>query len=286
MITMTIVRQLPPFGSKPFRIGSIRDYDDESKTWCEYHECRHECGLSVEAPVLLPGTGTIRTPKHVQFIVGTGVLPKKPEEPNEPPFTDLVARKGEIEETFSQLGFTVEVCKVLTKSDVVEALARKTRFRFLFLHGDQHIGLRCCDGPVAWYEMTEGLGNTGLLMILSCYSHEGILDHPDDEYETDCELPDVLFPTYSASRRRVNALITATGRSHHFDWRFQDNSHFEIQRMATLVELCDLHDFETAVRRWNGEIENNLDPVISESIRAHERIRGYGGKICGTPVDG
>ena len=280
VITMTIVRQLPPFGSKPFRSSILFDDEDESKTWCEYHECRHECGLSMEAPELIPGTGRIRTPKHVQFIVGSEPVPEQNEH-----FADMVAFSSEFESTFAALEYTVEVVRVTSKMDVKLALQRPARFRFVVVHGDKYCGLECPNGNLAWSDIPVKIGPTGLLALLSCHSDDVEVWDPDDEYGEECSLPDALFPLVEGHARRVNALITATGRSHHFRWRFQDNSHFEIQRMATLVELCDLHDFETAVRRWNGEIENNLDPVISESIRAHERIRGYGGKICGTPVD-
>ena len=275
---MTIVRQLPSFGTKPFR--SITGDDDDSKTWCEYHECRHECGLSAEAPVLLPGTGTNRTPKHVQFIIGSE--PASQEED----FADMVAVSSEFESTFATLGHTVEVVRVTSRADVNLALLRPARFRVVVVHGDKYCGLECPDGNVAWSDIPLMLGPTGMLVLLSCHSDDVEVRDPDDEYGEECPLPDALFPLVKGYDRRVNALITATGRSHHFRWRFQDNTHFEIQRMATLLELCDLHDFATAVHLWNDEIKHNLDPVIAESIRAHERIRGYKGKICGTPVDG
>jgi len=102
----------------------------------------------------------------------------------------------------------------------------------------------------------------------------------------ECLLPDVLFPLVPVYVRRVNALITATGRSHHFRWRFNDGTHFEIQRIATLLELCDMHNFDSAVSIWNDEIEQNLHAVVAESIRGHERIRGYRGRICGTRMQG
>lgn len=279
MTNMTIVRQLPSFGTKPFR--SITGDDDDSKTWCEYHECRHECGLSAEAPVLLPGTGTIRTPKHVQFIIGSEPVPEQSND-----FADMLAVSSEFESTFAALGYTSEVVRVTSRADVNLALLRPARFRVVVVHGDKYGGLECPDGKVAWSDIPLKIGPTGLLVLLSCHSDEVEVWDPDDEYSDECPLPDALLPLVEGYGHRVNALITATGRSHHFRWRFHDDTHFEIQRMATLLELCDLYDFATAVHHWNDEITQNLHPVIAESILGHERIRGYKGKICGTPVDG
>ena len=272
-VTVMVERKLPVFGTKhfPFWFQEVHD------KFCKKHAEILNQEPYPEQPIFLQGTGKIRTPKHVQFIICTVDIPDKP------PFSDLINRRSEFEETFTALDFTVEVCEVSSSSDLSKALSRDARFRVVFVHGDLRNGLQCSDDDwVSWKEMVNSVGLTGLMVILSCDSHDAIIEDPDDEFDLGCRLPDELFPRSEGCERKVNALITVTGQSHHFTFRFRDNTHFEIQRMATLLELCDQHDFRTAVSLWNAEIEQNLDPVVAKSIRGHERIQAYDGKICGT----
>ena len=270
--------------TSPHRHQAVRttpvDDEDDYKSECEYPDCRLNCGLSVETPKLLPGQGTIRSPKHVQFLIGSEPVQNECND-----FADMVAFPSEFESTFEILEYTVEVVRVTSQADVNRALLRPARLRVVVIHGDKCGGLKCPDGDVAWGDIPLKLGPTGLLVLLSCHSNDVMVWDPDDEYGDDCSLPDALFPLVEGYHFGVNALITVTGRSHHFTFRFRDNTHFEIQRMATLLELCDHHDFRKAVNNWNAEIEQNLDPVVAKSIRGHERIQAYDGKISGTPSE-
>jgi hypothetical protein len=270
-------RKIQPFGSKPFRdfLGDLDDY----RCWCKYPEHRLECRLEAQKPSLIQATGRVLTPRHVQFIVGSEPVPRQSED-----FSDVLNDDREIESTFRKLDCTVEVCKVTCRADLTAALGRPARFRVVFMHGDEHFGLACPDGDLAWDDVPLMIGETGLLVLLSCFSHDVEIPDPDEDGE-ECSLPDALFPLVNGYRRRVNALITATGSSHHFRWRFNDHTHFEIQRMAALFELCERHGFGEAVQVWNAELAKNLKPEVVESIRGHERIRGFSGNICGKPVE-
>ena len=102
MVASTLVakRSLPAFGSKKFR--TITGDDDDYETWCEYPEHRIHCRLPSQQPHFIGKTGRIKTPQHVQFIVGSEPVPRQTEN-----FRDLLAIPTEINSTFNKNIFYV-----------------------------------------------------------------------------------------------------------------------------------------------------------------------------------
>ena len=119
--------------------------------------------------------------------------------------------------------YTVEVVSG-TSQTMSTSHCSGARFRFVVVHGDKYCGLEC-GWNLAWSEIPVKL-DLRFTRILSC--HSGDVEVRILTMNTVRNVsPDALFPLVEGHARRVNALITATGRSHHFRWRFQDNSHLK-----------------------------------------------------------
>ena len=174
---------------------------------------------------------------------------------------DWVKRRDEIIAGFSELGFEVEVYQDGSSDELIEMLQGPADYRLIAAHGEEDLdGIRATDRHVSWTTITENIGATGLLHMLSCWSFDAGCKDDEDYYDFRAGL---LYAGCSAA-------ILCDGVGHFFPGQLQSGESFEIRRIIWILERSLEVGLKAAITEYRDRYQSMLGPLGASVLVDHE----------------
>jgi hypothetical protein len=178
---------------------------------------------------------------------------------------DWEKRRDEIVAGLSELGFEVEMYPDGSSDELIEMLQGPADYRLIAAHGEEdEDGIRATDRIVSWSTITENIGATGLLHMLSCWSFgAGCVD--DGGYY---KFRDGLL------HAGCSAAILCHGSGHHFPGQLPSGESFEIQRILWLIGRSLKVGLRAAITEHRNGYQSMLGKLGASILVDHEGAVG------------